>query len=407
MNSVIRVNDDLTCRGRILRREWKLNKPVSPLCIIIPPRSMLISCCVIQHLPRSTSLPELELVPAYRPLFTCQQCGFSNLYIPLCLWCKWSSLEAADAFKSATSRRGRRLSGPGRVTWKPDLPDLRGGGQRPTTLPGLESSCGSEPAVATNLPLLGAVLAAQPHHHPDRDSIVKATEGATSNLITELPQKTCALRIRRGLPATSVVVPSRYPTTTIPTIPPPSSNTASMPEQVRHTNNHTLSLPPIVSSSRTLRRKHHMTFPRQKSTRSLRSWTPAISPPQAVPVTSVARLGHPSRPYYTAIRPHLNNGGISPRPNTPTTPVSAPPTLADKGQSPPSPPPGRPSFEFARPRSSTVSGWSLSGEIELQIELSQRREKDGVANASGKRGSIVRGVRKLGTGLRDLVLWRG
>ena len=269
--------------------------------------------------------------------------------------------------------------------------------------PGLESFYGSEPAVATNRPLPGPPLASQPHHHSDRDSIVKAT----CNPTTELPKKTCALRIRRGLPATSVAVPSRYPTTTIPTIPSPPSNTASMPEQVRHTTNHPLSLPPIVSPSRTLRRKHHMTFPRQKSTRSLRSWAPSISPPQPVPVTSVARLGHPSRPYYTAIRPHLNNGGISPRPNTPTTPVSAPPTLTDKGQSPPSPPPGRPSFEFARPRSSTLSGWSLSGEIELQIELSQRRGEDGVVNASGKRGSIVRGVRKLGTGLRDLVLWRG
>lgn len=356
-------------------------------------------------------MPELELVPAYRPLFTCQQCGFSNVYIPLCLWCKWSSPEAADAFKSATSRRGRRISGPGRITWEPDLQDSRSRGQRPTTLPmdhpNLESFRGSEPAVATNHTLPSPALAVRPHHHCDRDSIVKATVRATSHLITELPQKTCALRVRRGLPATSVVVPSRYPTTTIPTIPPSCSNTASMPERVRHTNNHPLSLPPIVTPSRTLRRKHHMTFPRQKSSRSLRSWTPAISPPQPAPVTSVARLGHPSRPYYTAIRPHLNNGGVSPRPNTPTTPVSTPPTLTDKGQSPPSPPPGRPSFEFARPRSSTVSGWSLSGEIELQIELSQRREKNGVVNGSGKRGSIVRGVRKLGTGLRDLVLSRG
>lgn len=366
---------------------------------------MLISHCVIQHLARSTSLPELELVPAYRPLFTCQKCGFSNVYIPLCLWCKWSSPEAADAFKSATSRRGRRISGPGRVTWKQDLPDLRGGGQTPTALPmnppGLESFDGSEPAVATYHPLPCPALAAQPHYHADRNSIVKAT------VISELTHETCALRIRRGLPATSVVVPSRYPTTVIPTIPLPSLYTTPVPEQVRHTNNHAVSLPPIVSPSRTLRRKHHMTFPRQKSTRSLRSWTPTISPPQPVPVTSVARLGHPSRPYYTAIRPHLNNEGISPRPNTPTTPVSAPPTLADKCQSPPLPPPGRPSFEFARPRSSTVSGWSLSGEIELQIELSQRRGKDGVVTGSGKRGSIVRGVRKLGTGLRDLVLWRG
>jgi hypothetical protein len=357
-------------------------------------------------------LPELELVPAYRPLFICQQCGFSNVHIPLCLWCKWSSPEAADAFKAAASRRGRRISGPSRVTWKPDLPDLKSASERPTESPanppGLELLCGYEPAVATD-PLTVSAPAAQPHPHSDEGPILKATVRNPSNLITDLPQKHSTLLDRRGLPAASVVVPPRYPTTTIPTIPsPPSPCTTPMSEQVKHTYTHPMSLPPIISPSRTLRRKHHMTFPRQKSTRSLRSWTPTISPPQPAPVTSVVRLGHPSRPYYTAIRPHLNNGGISSRPNTPTSPVSAPPVSTDKGLSLPSPPPGRPSFEFTRPRSSTTSGWSLSGEIELQIELSQRREeKEGAAHGPGKRESIVRGVRKLGNGLRDLVLRRG
>lgn len=358
-------------------------------------------------------MPELELVPAYRPLFICQQCGFSNVHIPLCLWCKWSSPEAAGAFKAATSRRGRRISGPSRVTWKADLSDSKSGSKRPTESPanppGLEPLCGSEPAVATN-PLTVSVPAAQPHPHSDEGSIlIKAIVRAPSNLITDLPQKRSTLLDRRGLPGASVIVPPRYPTTTIPTIPSPSPSTTPMSGQVKHTHTHPMSLPPIISPSHTLRRKHHMTFPRQKSTRSLRSWTPAISPPQPAPMTSVVRLGHPSRPYYTAIRPHLTSGGVSSRPNTPTTPVSAPPTTStDKGQSLPSPPLGRPSFEFTRPRSSTTSGWSLSGEIELQIELSQRREeKEGAVHGSGKRGSIVHGVRKLGNGLRDLVLRRG
>ena len=356
-------------------------------------------------------MPELGLVPAYRPLFICQRCGFSNVYIPLCLWCKWSSPEAADAFKAAASRRGWRISGPSRVTWKSDLPDLKGGDQRttepPANPPGLGPLCGFKPTVVTSH-LTVSAPAVQPHPHPDEDSIVKAIERAPSNLVIDLPQKRSPLRVRRGLPTASVVLPPRYPTTTIPTIPSHSPNITTMSDQVKHTNTHPMSLPPIVSSTRTLRRKHHMTFPRQKSTRSLRSWTPAISPPQPAPVTSVVRLGHPSRPYYTAIRPHLNNGGVSSRPDTPTTPVSAPPMSSDKDQSLPSPPPGRPSFEFTRPRSSTTSGWSLSGEIELQIELSQRREeKEGAFHGSEKRGSIVRGVRKLGNGLRDLVLRRG
>ena len=347
-------------------------------------------------------MPELELVPAYRPLFTCQQCGFSNVYIPLCLWCKWSSPEAAVAFEAATPPRSRRISGPGRVIWKADSSGSR---HKSQGLPALSAKFstsgalrGSKPLVATNA-LLDSAHAAPPDLHSGRDSIVRANIIVHGNLDTGLPHKPCPLRIRRGLPAASIVVPSRYPTITTATI------TVPMSGQARHTTTHPVSLPPIVSPSRTLRRKHHMTFPRQKSTRSLRSWTPAISPPQSVPVVSVARLGHPSRPYYTAIRPHLNNGGVSP---CPTTRASTPSTSYDKGQSLPSPPPGRPSFEFARPRRSTTSGWSLSGEIELQIELSQRREEEeGTVHGSGKRGSIVRGVRKLGTGLRDLVLRRG
>lgn len=280
------------------------------------------------------------------------------------------------------------------------------------TFPSLGALRGHKPSAANSL--LDSALAVLPHPHSDRGSIIRATARGTSSLDTGLPPKTPSLRIRRGLPVTNVVVPSvpsvpsqRPTTTAASTIPSPSPNFTPMAEQLRHAAIHPVSLPPIVSPTRTLRRKHHMSFPRPKSTRSLRSWTPAISPPQHAPVTSVARLGHPSRPYYTAIRPHLNDWGISPRPNTPaTSPVSAPPTLSDRGQLPPSPTPGRPSFEFTRPRSSTMSGWSLSGEIEMQIKLSRRRDEEG-GGTVGRRGSIVSGVRKLGMGLRDLVLRRG
>jgi len=383
MSSVTRATDDLMCRGRILRRDWR------------------------PHLAKSTSLPDLALAPAYRPLFTCQRCGFSNVYIPLCLWCRWSSSEAAVAFEAATSHRRRRLSGPSRVTWKPPVSDLRREVQIPqglaTNFPSFGSLSGPKPPVAMNhLPV--TVLAALPHPLPDWNPGITMTEKPHDTLDTHLPHKPYTLRIRRGLPAASLAVPPRYPTVS----PSPSLHSEPMRKEIRHVTTHPISLPPIVSPTHSLRRKHHMTFPRQKSTRSLRSRPPAIAPPpQPVSVTSMARLGHPSRPYYTAIRPHLNSGGISPRPASPASPVSAPPTLTDVGSSLPSPPPGRPSFEFSRPRSSTTSGWSLSGEIELQIELSQRREEEGTVRSSGRRESIVRGVRKLGTGLRDLVLRRG
>lgn len=346
-------------------------------------------------------------------MFTCHRCGFSNICIPLCLWCKWASPEASVAFEAAASRcRGRSISGPSRVNWKVDLPRITREGLRPSLrqadFPNLGPLCGLKPSV-TN-PFLHSAAAVLPHPQSDRGLIIKATASVTSGIDTDLTPKFPALRIRRGLPATNVVVPSvssRHTSTTPALIiPSPLSNVTPMSRQHKHTPTHPVSLPPIVSPARTLRRKHHMTFPRQKSTWSLRSWTTVVSPPQHASVTSVARLGHPSRPYYTAIRPHLNDWGISPRPNTPTMAISAPPTSPDKGRPLPSPPPGRPSFEFSRPRSSTTSGWSLSGEIELQIELSQRREGEEEGTV-GKRGSIVRGVRKLGVGLRDLVLRRG
>ena len=297
------------------------------------------------------------------------------------------------------------------VIWKVDLPHTTRGGQRSPLQAGFSSLgplSGLKSTFANSL--LDSAAAGLPHPHSDRGSTIRATASATtSGLDTGLPPKPPALRIRRGLPATNVgvpSVPSQHPST-LPAaiIPSPLPIVTPMSGQHKHTPTHPVSLPPIVSPARTLRRKHHMTFPRQKSTWSLRSWTPAVSPPQHAPVTPVARLGHPSRPYYTAIRPHLDDWGISPRPNMPTTAISTPPTSPDKGQPLPSPP-GRPSFEFTRPRSSTTSGWSLSGEIELQIELSQRREGEEEGTA-GKRGSIVRGVRKLGMGLRDLVLRRG
>jgi hypothetical protein len=188
-----------------------------------------------------------------------------------------------------------------------------------------------------------------------------------------------------------------------------SHHTTPVSGHVKHAA-HPFSLPPLLypPPTRTLRRKHHMTFPGEIfRTRVLE--VPLPQPTPVSPITPV-RLGHPSRPYYTAIRPHLNHGATVSRPDTPTTPSTAPSpvTPADKGQSLSSTSHGRPSFEFTRPRRSTTSGWSLSGEIELRIALSQRREEVErvVPRGSEKRGSIVRGVRKLGAGLRNLVIRR-
>ncbi|KAI9454759.1 hypothetical protein BJY52DRAFT_705670 [Lactarius psammicola] len=274
---------------------------------------------------------------------------------------------------------------------------------------------GCRPSITTDaldIPAKSAP-AAKPNAQSDQNRVVRATGGALHSSDADHPRKPSALRIRRGLPAACVVVPSRYPIMTTTIVSSRSPHTVPVSGDIKHSA-HPFSLPPLLSPpARTLRRKHHMTFPGEKSTRSLQTRVLDAPPPQPTPVSPVSpvRLGHPSRPYYTAIRPHLGNGVTVSRPNTPTTPSSAPSpvTPADKGQSLSSTPPGRPSFEFTRPRRSTTSGWSLSGEIELRIALSQRREEEeGVApRGSEKRGSIARGVRKLGAGLRNLVLRRG
>jgi hypothetical protein len=62
----------------------------------------------------SESLAELHLVPLDRPLFHCQQCGFVNTLIPMCLWCTWTSEEAQHAFELSLPRV-RRISTPARI----------------------------------------------------------------------------------------------------------------------------------------------------------------------------------------------------------------------------------------------------------------------------------------------------
>jgi hypothetical protein len=90
---------------RQLRRSWKLYKP---------------------HLPKSISLPQLQIVPPNRPMFTCLHCGFTNTLIPLCLWCAWSSDEATARWYHDMPRQ-RRLTAPARMAWLPPrvVPDKK------------------------------------------------------------------------------------------------------------------------------------------------------------------------------------------------------------------------------------------------------------------------------------------
>ncbi|KAF9460321.1 hypothetical protein BDZ94DRAFT_1311579 [Collybia nuda] len=167
---------------------------------------------------------------------------------------------------------------------------------------------------------------------------------------------------------------------------------------------------------------------------------------QSQPYASV-RLGHPSRPYYTAIRPHMSRPSSpveptdslrAPSPN-PSRPLSLPPP-------PRAPSPGifsvlsttsflsmpereplplfssstSPSVYDAAPRPfafgssmSHRSGFSLSGETELRIALAREQEEFGMpardryryrdmAPATHETG-MMKKVNKLKRGLKDLV----
>ncbi|KAJ7775135.1 hypothetical protein B0H16DRAFT_86968 [Mycena metata] len=98
------VSSGLDLAPRVLHREWKKIKP---------------------YLPKSTSLPALQLVPRDRPRYICCTCGFANFYnIPLCVWCATDSDAAIRAFEK-TIPRTRTTSAPPRVFWSPNEISLR------------------------------------------------------------------------------------------------------------------------------------------------------------------------------------------------------------------------------------------------------------------------------------------
>jgi len=64
-----------------------------------------------QKLRKCHSVPVLRLVPSDRPLFFCENCCSANLYVPICLWCRWTSAAAMKNFEEKTPR-GRTISTP-------------------------------------------------------------------------------------------------------------------------------------------------------------------------------------------------------------------------------------------------------------------------------------------------------
>lgn len=204
---------------------------------------------------------------------------------------------------------------------------------------------------------------------------------------------------------------------------------------------HSQSASSLSPPQRTIRRKKRMTLLKQKSSRSLRNrasapllpkssdtnYFPSLESSLAMPQV---RLGHPSRPYYTAIRPHSMSRPSSPfstppasRAPSPSLPLTFTPTNYSNTQSLYQASPVRNSLPTMG--SNATIGFSLSGETELRMALARWRSLDGVVQddqpaeytfrdiapetSRGKPKKCVkigRRVKRLGMEIMELVLGR-
>ncbi|KAG1845314.1 hypothetical protein DFJ58DRAFT_801149 [Suillus subalutaceus] len=157
--------------------------------------------------------------------------------------------------------------------------------------------------------------------------------------------------------------------------------------------------------------------------------TPSPAPSTAISAEPPVRIGHPSRPYYTAIRKNMSRPSTAGHPSSlARTPSPIPSDYDYSPRATKSLDCGeRIPVQFgrdSRPMSMVLpgqavpvnlfSGFSLSGETEMRMNLARWRKEDGpdepgdyLFKETGYRGKGIKGrVRKLGKGLRDLVLGR-
>ncbi|KAF7303288.1 hypothetical protein MKEN_01292900 [Mycena kentingensis (nom. inval.)] len=143
---------------------------------------------------------------------------------------------------------------------------------------------------------------------------------------------------------------------------------------------------------------------------------------------SQPRLGHPSRPIYSAIRPNM-----SPPQSRPSSPHGSPPRvspttrpsafaldedLEDDTDHPVISLPRRSSSRFrigfgafSTPSSESNSGFSVSGEMEMRLALAELAREERARDEQQRKnrfdkeekGSVGRRVKKIRQGLRDLV----
>lgn len=496
--------DTWTTSRRYLRREWKRNKP---------------------YLPPSDSLPTLCLYPN-RPLFVCRGCGFSNTWIPLCLWCKWTSAEATKEFENNTPR-SRRLSTPAKIlssgTDRPgpvrsasvdsascsmelptppvDVPFFTRNGKnihdsaaavlqsweprRQNTSPcrprfEVEDEDASSDVDAIFAPARAAQtkteavdnepdIATATHLSNEGSDVEDKRENGLLRTSTRHRRKPCTLRLStarthspnrsdpklscrsRGSPftfqdmcsMTSVLSDASNSTHATDCMAVPSGSPMDSTLSVQSSR---------CSPTRVLRRKRPMMLRRRESSDSLRPHSRPSSPSPLCECADMSlssateilrsgaitpppesdppvRLGHPNRPYYSVIRKNMS------RPSSPVVPRTPSPIPSyyeyvprgtkslDCGERPYG------SLRYgrnSRPMSMVLpgqmhperpySGFSLSGETEMRMELARWRQEDAPdqpgdfhfqeMNRSRIRGKVKGTVKRLGKGLKHLVLGR-
>lgn len=94
---------------RYLHRELNRRSPVSTSSVEL--RFLSDFRALTQRVRKYNSVPVLRLVPSDRPLFFCDNCCSANFYLPICLWCKWTSAAAMKSFEEKAPR-ARTMSTP-------------------------------------------------------------------------------------------------------------------------------------------------------------------------------------------------------------------------------------------------------------------------------------------------------
>ncbi|KAL4062897.1 hypothetical protein J3A83DRAFT_1498763 [Scleroderma citrinum] len=456
---------------RYLRREWKRNKP---------------------HLSPSDSLPTLRLCPN-RPLFVCGRCGFANTWIPLCLWCAWSSAEATTVFER-NMPRPRRLSAPSKIVTPPKTAwrgsprtvsvESKGRSIEPITplkdvpvsthhkallVQGWVDSTRHSKSRLVDNAIFDRVIKTKMEVMDPEDEVTRATS-LLPNDDDRHSFSASGTRVRHyRKPLALHLSHARSSSRSDPKIPCGRANDIftfqgmhSMTSVLSETSNSTHATDDLFAANaahvdstvsvqsshcaptHTLRRKRPMMLPNRESFGSMHPHSRPSSPSpvcgskdtsspstgtmQSQAPTSpsgsdpLVRLGHPSRPYYSAIRKNMS------RPSSPVLPRTPSPILSqfeyvprgtkslDGGERPYT------SLHYAhhsRPMSmilpgQTYSGFSLSGETEMRINLARWRQED-APDAPGDylfqersrsriRTKMKHSVRKLGKSLKHLVL---